>query len=101
MDLLVRIKRCVLQGHVRFTNKAREELERDDLTVLDVREALVNASAIYKSIRSTHPTTRRRESLHIIRSRNLSGVAIYTKGKLVLEGGVETYYLLVSSKRTT
>ena len=57
------------------------------------------AVAIYKTIRSTNPATRRREHLHIIQSPNLSGVAIYTKGNLVVAGGLETYYLLVSSKR--
>src|SRR5688572_28283266 len=29
----------------------------------------------------------------------LKAVAIYTKGKLVQEAGIETYYFLVSSKR--
>jgi len=28
-----------------------------------------------------------------------SGMAIYSKGKLVSEGGVDTYYVLVSAKR--
>jgi len=34
-----------------------------------------------------------------ITSPNLAGVAIYTKGKLSLVDGMDTYYLLVSSKR--
>jgi hypothetical protein len=38
------------------------------------------------------------EYLYIIISPNLSGLPIYTKGKLVVEGDIETYYLLVSSK---
>jgi hypothetical protein len=29
----------------------------------------------------------------------LEGLAIYSKGKLVKESGVETYYFLISSKR--
>jgi hypothetical protein len=99
VDLLIRIKRCALANRLRFTDKARQELELDDLTVNDIRESLMNAVAIYKTIRSTAPRTRRREYLHIIESPNLSGVAIYTKGKLTTSGEVETYYLLISSKR--
>ena len=99
MDLLIRIKRCALANQLRFTNKARDELEADDLTVNDIRESLVNAVAIYKTIRSTNSFTREREHLHIIQSPNLAGVAIYTKGKLTKADGVETYYLLISSKR--
>lgn len=34
----------------------------------------------------------------MIISPNLGGVPIYTKGKLVAEAGVETYYFLISSK---
>lgn len=34
-----------------------------------------------------------------IQSTNLSGLAIYSKGKLVSEGGEDTYYFLISSKR--
>lgn len=74
-------------------------MESDDLDFGDVQESLVNAVVIYKTIRSTNPHTGQREQLHIIQSPNLSGVAIYTKGKLVSEAGVETFYVLISSKR--
>jgi hypothetical protein len=99
METLVRIKRCVLANRVRLTDKAREELETDDLDLSDVRESLMNATDIYKTIRSTNPRTRRREYLHIIKSCNFSGIVIYTKGKLLIEQKIETFYLLVSSKR--
>ncbi len=59
----------------------------------------MNAVAIYKTIRSRNPRSGAREHRHIIQSTNLTGIAIYTKGKLTLEDGIETYYLLVSSKR--
>lgn len=58
----------------------------------------MNAVAIYKTIRSTNPRTGEREHLHIIQSPSLTGIAIYTKGKLTIEDGEETYYLLISSK---
>ncbi len=99
MDILVQIKRCALGNRLRFTAKANNELEADDLSVEDIREALVNAVAIYKTIRSINPLTRRREYLHIIQSKNLSGVAIYTKGKLTQADGFAVFYVLVSSKR--
>jgi hypothetical protein len=98
MDILIRIKRCALTNRLRLTNKAREEMDADDLELIDIRESLVNAVEIYKTIRSTNPRTRRRERLYIIQSPNLSGVDIYTKGKLVKEDDQDTFYLLISSK---
>ena len=66
----------------------------------DIVESIANAVAIYKTIRSVSPYRgHRQEHLHIIQSTNLVGMPIYTKGKLVAEGGVETYYFLVSAKR--
>ena len=40
-----------------------------------------------------------RNYLYVIQSPNLEGLAIYSKGKLVREGGSEVYYFLVSSKK--
>ena len=100
MDVLIRIKRAVLAGRYAFSEKARLEMEVDDLTELDVAESIVNAVAIYKRLRSSSPSrTKRREYLYVIQSTNLEGLAIYTKGKLVQEADIETYYFLVSSKR--
>jgi hypothetical protein len=99
-DTLVRIKRAVLRGDVVFTEKATVERERDGLTEEDVVESIVTAVAITKTIKSTHPRRgRRREYLHIIQSTNLEGILVYSKGKLVVEGGIDTYYVLVSAKR--
>lgn len=99
-DILVRIKRAVLAGRYAFSEKARIEMEADGLTELDVAESIVNAVAIYKTIRSTSPFRNDvRERLYVIQSTNLTGLPIYTKGKLVSTGGMETYYFLVSSKR--
>lgn len=100
MDVLIRIKRAVLAGRYAFSEKARLEMEVDDLTELDVAESIVNAVAIYKRLRSNSTLrSKRREYLYVIQSTNLDGLAIYTKGKLVQEASVETYYFLVSSKR--
>ena len=99
-DTLVRIKRAILAGYYAFSEKASLELEADGLTELDIVESIVNAVAIYKTIRSTSPYRKQtREYLHIIQSTNLEGVMIYSKGKLVQEAGIETYYFLISSKK--
>lgn len=100
MDVLIRIKRAVLAGRYAFSEKARLEMETDDLTELDVAESILNAVAIYKRLRSTSSSrSKRREYLYVIQSTNLDGLAIYTKGKLVQDAEIETYYFLVSSKR--
>jgi hypothetical protein len=39
-----------------------------------------------------------RVHLYVIKSPTVTGIMVYTKGKLVVEGGVETYYLMVSAK---
>ena len=99
-NILVRIKRAVISGHYAFSEKASQELEADCLSEMDIVESIVNAVAIYKSIRSTNPYRKhKREYLHIIQSTNLEGLMIYTKGKLVEEEGIETYYFLISSKK--
>ena len=99
-ETLVRIKRAVLAGYYAFSEKASLELEADGLTELDIVESIVNAVAIYKTIRSTSSFRQRsKEYLHIIQSTNLEGLMIYSKGKLVQEAGVETYYFLISSKK--
>jgi len=99
-DILIRIKRAVLAGHYAFSEKAFLEMEADSLTELDVAESILNATAIYKKIRSDSPFRQhQREYLYIIQSTNFEGLFIYTKGKLVQESGTETYYFLISSKK--
>ncbi len=99
-DILIRIKRAVLAGRYAFSEKARMEMEADGLTELDVAESILNAVAIYKKIRSQSPYRRHtKEYLYVIQSTNLEGLVLYTKGKLVHEAGIETYYFLVSSKK--
>jgi len=99
-DILIRIKRTVLSGNYIFSEKARLEMEADSLTELDVAESILNATAIYKKIRSRSPFRKQaKEYLYVIQSTNLDGMFIYTKGKLVRESGKDTYYFLISSKR--
>jgi hypothetical protein len=74
-------------------------MELDGLTELDVAESILNAVAIYKKLRSESRLRKGREYLYVIQSPNLDGLAVYSKGKLVKEEGIETYYFLISSKR--
>jgi len=91
-----------LRGVYVFSEKARAEMEENKITELDVAESILNAVAIYKTLRSRSPFRGRpREYLYVIQSTNLDGPSIYSKGKLVRESGQETYYFLVSSKRAT
>jgi len=105
-DVLVRIKRAVLADRYGFSEKAKTELEADDLTELDVVEAIVHAQAIYKTLRSRSPRrSQRGEKLYVIIGTNLVGLPIYTKGKFLREENeqgevLETYYFLISSKRS-
>lgn len=52
MEVLLRIKRLVLQGRVRFTEKARDEMETNELDSAEVIESIVNAQTIDKILRS-------------------------------------------------
>jgi hypothetical protein len=98
--ILVQIKRAVLAGNYAFSEKARLEMEADDLTEQEVAESILNAVAIYKTLRSTSPRRlHAREYLYVIQGSSLDGLPIYTKGKLVKQAGVLTYYFLISSKR--
>lgn len=99
-DILVRIKRAVLAGNYAFSEKARLEMEADGLTGLDVAESILNSVAVSKVIRSTSVSRKKAgERLYVIQSTNLSGLLIYTKGKLIIEAESETYYFLISSKK--
>jgi len=100
-SVLVRIKRAVLDGRYAFSKKAGDGLEADGLTELDAVEAIANAVAIYKTLRSRSPRrSRPGEKLYVIQSTNLEGLLMYTKGKFTTMGGVETYYFLISAKRS-
>ena len=102
MDVLVRIKRLVVRGAVRFTEKARLELEADALEPEDALEAILSAPSVSKAIRSrSQSRTGPRETLYVIVGVSFLSVPIYTKGVLRKEGDREVLYILVSSKRST
>jgi hypothetical protein len=101
MDVLVRIKRLVVSRRVLFTEKAEIEMARDALTPELVYEAILNAPAVFKVIRSRSPKAGRGERLYVIKGLTFDGVDVYTKGKILKKDGVEVFYVLISSKRST
>jgi hypothetical protein len=100
-DPLIRIKRLVLAQRVIFTAKAEAEMYADGLTQELVFEAIINAPAITKALRSRNPRSARRETLYIIKGLTYDGLTIYTKGKFAMLQGQEVFYVLISSKRST
>ncbi len=84
MDVLLRIKRLVLRGWIRFTEKARDEMETDGLSAADVIESIANAQAIAKTLRSRSRAKRYvGEKLYVIKSFSYDGTLVYTKGAIV------------------
>ena len=100
MDILHRIKRLLIRGHFKFSFKAAHEMDVDDLEEADVVEAVMNATEIAKTLRSSSPRGHG-EKLYVIKGNTYDGTEIYTKGKITRDGDEEIYYFFVSSKRST
>ena len=101
MDAIVRIKRLVIARRVLFTQKAEIEMAADSLTPELVYESILNAPSIFKTLRSRNPRTRNLEKLYVIKGLTFDGLDIYTKGKMLTKQGVDVFYVLISSKRST
>lgn len=101
MDTLIRIKRLVIARKVLFTQKAEGEMVASALTAELVYESILNALAIYKILRSKNPRTGESERLYVIKGLTFDGLDIYTKGKILSQGGEHVFYVLVSSKKST
>jgi hypothetical protein len=100
VDVLKRIKRCILRGQVRFTFKAELEMLADQLLRTDVLESIMNAQGITKVLRPRGTVARPPgERLYVIHGFTFDNILIYTKGKLQRESGEEVYYILISSKK--
>lgn len=92
----------LLAGRYAFSFKAETELFADNLVAADVIEAVLNAPAITKVLRSR--SVRRaagREKIYVVVGSTYDGVLLYTKGSIRRVAGEETYYFFVSSKRWT
>lgn len=88
MEVLVRIKKLIVRGAVRFTEKARQELEADGLEPEDALEAILSAQGIRKTLRSSSPLRASpRERLYVIVGVTFEGIPLYTKGVIRREHG--------------
>ena len=107
MDILVRIKRLILRGNYKFTLKARDEMDEEDITELEVAEAIINAHRIDKVLRSSSPYRgSARERLYVIKGLTMANRVLYTKGKITQEPDEagedrEIFYILISAKELT
>ena len=101
MDSFVRIKRLVIARHVLFTQKAEDEMAVDHLTPELVYESILNAPSIFKVLRSKNPRSGNVERLYVIKGLTFDGLDIYTKGKILNKHGVDVFYVLISSKKST
>ena len=101
MDIIVRIKRLVIARHVLFTQKAEDEMAVDHLTPELVYESILNAPSVFKVLRSRSFGTGKSERLYVIKGLTFDGLDVYTKGKILTKEGVDVFYVLISSKRST
>jgi hypothetical protein len=101
MDILARIKYLVIRNRISFTRKAQDEMDIDHLTRDEIREAILNAAVISKTVRSKNPQSGAVEKLYVIKSVTLQGIFVYTKGKFDKIENEEVFYVLISSKRST
>ena len=101
MEIIIRIKRLVIARRILFTEKAEIEMVKDSLTPELVYESILNAPAIFKVMRSRNPKTKKIERLYVIKGLTFDGLNIYTKGKILTKEGVDVFYVLISSKRST
>ncbi len=99
--MFVRTKRLILVQRAIFTAKAESEMYSDGLTREAVFEAIINAPAITKALRSRNPRSGRRETLYVIKGPTYDGLIICTKGKIAPIERREAFYVLISSKRST
>ena len=76
-------------------------MARDALTPELVYEAILNAPAIFKVLRSRNPKSGKSERLYVIKGLTFDGVDIYTKGKILKKEGIDIFYVLISSKKST
>jgi hypothetical protein len=101
MSPLFRIKRCCLTGRLVFTEKADDERVASHLSQEDVVESVVNAPAVYKTLRSRSiPSRGRSDTLYVIVGLTHEAVLIYTKGALRRFRGEDYFYVFVSAKRS-
>ena len=99
--VLKKIKRLIIQGKYIFTAKADAELLVDGLTQADALESILNAAIVRSKKSRSQWRKERDEKMYIIESFTYDGTLIYTKGVIRQQGSIETFYIIVSAKRST
>jgi DNA helicase IV len=100
VDVLSRIKRLALARRIVLTRKAEDEMHADNLTEDEVIESIVGAQRIDKVLRSSRRARGAPvERLYVIKGFTFDNVLVYTKGKIVRDADLETFYILISSKQ--
>jgi hypothetical protein len=97
MDLLRRIKSLIVHRHYRYTVKAADKLETDDLEEEDVFESIRQRRADQQNP-AIDKTTGRKALCH--RKHQLQRDAHLQQGAIRREAGEEVYYIFVSAKRS-
>jgi hypothetical protein len=97
---LKRIKRLILQGQLRLSDKAEAERIADGLTVEDLIESLLYTQYARRKRSTSEYRQGKREMVYIIESFTLDGVLIYTKGVFRKTRNGQDVYLLISAKRS-
>lgn len=102
MDYVLRkIKRLIIRGNYVFTAKADAERLSDGLTQEDVLESILNAAFVRSKKSRSQWRKDQKEKIYIIESFTYDGVLIYTKGVIRKDDQVESFYIIVSAKRST
>ena len=86
MDILAHIKQLILLGQYKFTLKARDEMDLEDITDLEVAEAIINAHRIDKVIRSRN--TRRGfpgERLYVIKGLTMANRLLWSAPRKLVQ----------------
>jgi len=97
---LYKIKRLILNGDYKFTDKAETEMYVTGITRTDVLEAIINSFGIDKVMKSTsYGKTHRGEKVYVIQGVTYDNVPIYTKGTIKQFNGKDILYILISAKR--
>ena len=98
---LIKIKRLVLKGKYEFRFSAEIQLANDGLTKDDALESILNADYLGKKKSTSKDKLKPKESVYIIESFTFDGILIYTKGIIRKLENQDTFYIIISAKRST
>lgn len=98
---LIKIKKLILLGRYEFRLSAAVQLTSDGLTKEDALGAILNADFLMKKNSTSQDKLERKEKVYIIESFTYDGILMYTKGIIRTKGNQETFYIIISAKRST